>query len=140
MTSRLLAILVVDLCGFSADMAADEHAALDRKDAMQRLVHAEAMAAGGFWVKAWADDNVAVFPTVAQAQACAAVLVARERCSIGIGWGALILDRPPGDVWGVEMNLACKLGEDVAREGQVLLTDAARAASESMRVGVSHES
>lgn len=123
------AILIVDLCGFSADTEANLDAALARKDAMQRLVYAQAMAHGGFWIKAWADDNAAAFPTVAQAQACAAVLVERERCSIGIGWGELALDRPPGDVWGPEMNRASKLGEDVAESGAVLLTDAAKAAA-----------
>jgi adenylate cyclase len=45
------------------------------------------------------------------------------RFSYGIGYGDLLdLD---GDLFGLEVNLASKLGEDVARPGQALLTSSA---------------
>ena len=48
------------------------------------------------------------------------------RFSYGIGWGDVLdLD---DDIFGLEVNLACKLGEDLARPGEVLLTPAAAAA------------
>ncbi len=46
--------------------------------------------------------------------------------SYGIGWGE-VLDLEH-DVFGLEVNLASKLGEDLARPGEVLLTPAAVAA------------
>lgn len=43
---------------------------------------------------------------------------------IGIGYGkTLLVDE--NDLYGSEMNLACKLGEDLAQRGEVLLTEAA---------------
>jgi class 3 adenylate cyclase len=44
--------------------------------------------------------------------------------SIGIGYGELLLVGPD-DAWGEEMNLASKLGEDLADCDQILLTEAA---------------
>lgn len=43
---------------------------------------------------------------------------------IGIGFGRL-LDGGPAGMFGDEMNLACKLGEDLAEGGETLLTEAA---------------
>lgn len=43
---------------------------------------------------------------------------------IGIGYGKTLLVGE-NDLYGSEMNLACKLGEDLARRGEVLLTEAA---------------
>jgi class 3 adenylate cyclase len=48
------------------------------------------------------------------------------RFSYGIGWGALL--DIEHDLFGLEVNLASKLGEDLARPGEVLLTPAAAAA------------
>jgi adenylate cyclase len=48
-------------------------------------------------------------------------------CAIGIGFGDVLWlgDR---EMHGQEVNLASKLGEDIARESQILLTSGARAA------------
>jgi len=87
----------------------------------------------------WAEaDNVyAVFPTARLA--VAAALVAQERVGvanasrprderlavcIGVGAGRL-LRIGAEDVFGDEMNLAAKLGEDTAGPGEVLVTEAA---------------
>jgi class 3 adenylate cyclase len=49
------------------------------------------------------------------------------RGSIGIGFGeTLIIGQH--DMFGPEMNLACKLGEDVAATKEILLTEAAYSA------------
>lgn len=50
----------------------------------------------------------------------------RVRFSYGIGYGD-ILDIE-GDLFGLEVNLASKLGEDLAKPGEALLTPAAAAA------------
>ncbi len=47
----------------------------------------------------------------------------RLRFSYGIGYGDLL--DVEGDLFGLEMNLASKLGEDLARPGEVLLTPSA---------------
>jgi len=52
----------------------------------------------------------------------------RLRFSYGIGYGDVLdLD---ADMFGLEVNLASKIGEDLARPGEVLLTPAAAAALE----------
>ncbi len=45
---------------------------------------------------------------------------------VGIGFGDLL--RVPDDAWGKELNAASKLGEDTAKSGEILLTDAAKQA------------
>ena len=45
--------------------------------------------------------------------------------SIGIGWRNSNVDND--DIFGDEVNLACKLGEDIAERGMIVLTEAARA-------------
>lgn len=50
--------------------------------------------------------------------------------SIGIGYGP-ILNIENEDIWGSEVNLASKLGEDIAELGEILLTEDARAKIEA---------
>ncbi len=50
----------------------------------------------------------------------------RLRFSYGIGYGDVL--ELPHDLFGLEVNLASKLGEDLARPGEALLTPAAREA------------
>jgi class 3 adenylate cyclase len=90
-------------------------------------------------VKTEADNVFAVFPTVATAVAAARDVQAQLatanaflpedwdlHASIGIGFGeVLMVDED--DFYGNELNLASKLGEDVAEEGETLLTEAAHA-------------
>jgi adenylate cyclase len=94
---------------------------------------------GGELVKIEADSLLLRYPDVAAACAGVQALEAllrrfnarrprddRLQFSHGIGFGdVLVLER---DMFGVEVNLASKIGEDLARPGQVLLTPAAAAA------------
>jgi class 3 adenylate cyclase len=50
----------------------------------------------------------------------------RYHFSYGIGYGDLVVVE--GDLFGLEVNLASKLGEDLARPGEALLSPAATAA------------
>ena len=93
----------------------------------------------GRLVKVEADSLLLVFPDVTRAcRAVIAMAAALERLnrgkpeservefSFGIGFGEMLdLGR---DVLGLEVNLASKLGEDRARRGEILLTEAAVAA------------
>ncbi|MDX8389120.1 MAG: hypothetical protein R8M38_01385 [Mariprofundaceae bacterium] len=47
------------------------------------------------------------------------------RICTGIGYGSLLITGARGEFFGAEMNLASKLGEDRAKAGELLLTDAA---------------
>lgn len=92
--------------------------------------------AGGRLVKVEADSLLLSFPDAACA--CRGVLEMEDalgahnrprpaderlRFSYGVGFGdVILLER---DVFGLEVNLASKLGEDVARPGEALLTPAA---------------
>lgn len=92
---------------------------------------------GGRVIKQEADDLFAMFDNPDQAlesaldifRAFDAVngVVPPDRDiygSIGIGYGeALVIEGK--DVFGAEMNLACKLGEDLAGKNEILLTPAA---------------
>jgi class 3 adenylate cyclase len=97
----------------------------------------EAHEAIGFWPHC--DNVFGVFPTAKSAVKCAVAVqeaVAAENARreepsrldvcIGVGSGRL-LRIGSEDVYGDEMNVASKLGEDVAGPGEVLLTEAAHA-------------
>ena len=95
---------------------------------------------GGAVVKADADNLFCLFDTVRDAVRAArqiidhlntanSVLPAEQHlyAAIGIGYGR-ILNIAGQDMFGDEVNLASKLGEDIAEMGEILLTSAARAA------------
>lgn len=93
----------------------------------------------GVVIKAEADNLFCLFDTVADAvtacremierlDAANQVLAAEQHlyAAFGIGYGD-ILNIADEDIFGDEMNIACKLGEDIARPREILLTAAARA-------------
>ncbi|HMF57608.1 MAG TPA: adenylate/guanylate cyclase domain-containing protein [Pyrinomonadaceae bacterium] len=86
----------------------------------------------------WEADNVfAVFPEVEQAVDAAIDILNRFSAAntmlpeemdlygkFGIGYGeTLLIERE--DLYGAEVNIASKLGEDLARAGEILLSEAA---------------
>lgn len=94
---------------------------------------------GGTVVKIEGDSLLVTFEHARAACAAVAVLDAtlrrcnhgrpeneRFRFSYGIGYGDVI--EVDGDVFGLEVNMASKLGEDLAKPGEALLTPAAAAA------------
>ncbi|NEQ95135.1 MAG: adenylate/guanylate cyclase domain-containing protein [Cyanothece sp. SIO2G6] len=141
------AVLVLDMSGFSR--LTIEHGIVHFLAMIQRLVDIVApiiVARHGTLFKQEADNVFAVFPTVDLAVTAAfkmlnALTIANQTlpehqslyASVGIGYGDVIaLTEPSGqpqlfDVFGSEMNLASKLGEDLAEPGEVLLTEAAHA-------------
>jgi class 3 adenylate cyclase len=136
---RRLAVLVLDTCGFSRRVRESGivHmlALLER---LERVIRPSVERAGGRVLRREADNVFAVFDLPDQAIRAARdiledVRIANEALpaeeeagvSIGIGFGDLIVVGED-DVWGDEMNLASKLGEDMAKCGEVLLSPAAR--------------
>lgn len=139
--SRKVAILALDMCGFSRLTA--EHGIfhfLAMIDQMEQGAVPAVQANGGQVIKLDADNLFAIFTDPKRAleaaldifrafEAINAVVPENRdiRGSIGIGFGeTLIIDE--SDLYGSEMNMASKLGEDCAGPMEILLTAAAHAA------------
>jgi class 3 adenylate cyclase len=136
---RTQAVLVLDMCGFSRltmRYGITHFLAMIRR--LGLLVRPVVAAAGGRVVKAEADNLFAVFDDVPAALAAARAIHDRLSAAnaflpddwdlhagIGIGYGPVLLVGA-GDLFGSEMNVASKLGEDVAERGDVLLSSSAR--------------
>ena len=127
------AMLVLDMSQFSLSVRRDGILPyLGHIRRMQRLMAPVVEAHGGRVVKFVADNLFAAFGTAAQAALAAVAMqeaAAREPAgfavAIGIDHGRFLL-LPEGDAWGDPINVACKLGEDLAAAGEILLTQAAR--------------
>jgi class 3 adenylate cyclase len=91
---------------------------------------------GGHVVKLDADDVFAVFPDVSHAVDASLDILNRLEAvntglpeeldlyaSMGIGYGEVL--NLGDDMFGEQMNLASKLGEDLAHRSEILLTEAA---------------
>ncbi len=136
-----VAVLVMDMCGFSKFTS---HygivACLGKIRQMMALVGPEVARHRGRVVKHDADNLFAVFDHPADALEAARgafrAFVAADvevpdahhalRGSVGIGFGDTLLIGE-GDLFGHEVNLAAKLGEDLADGMEILLTPAAHA-------------
>lgn len=133
------AILVLDMCGFSRltmRYGITHFLAMIRR--LGVIVRPVVERSGGQVVKAEADDLFATFEDVGAAVACARSIHASLEAAnaflpedwdlhagIGIGYGPLLVVGGV-DLFGSEMNLASKLGEDLAQKGEILLTSSAR--------------
>lgn len=138
---RPLGILVLDSSGFTRSvhsMGIIHFLALLER--LGRMVLPLITRNGGRLLKREADNVFAVFPDAVSAVRCAAqilhdVKVANEPLpaaeeidvSLGVGYGEVLLVGD-NDLYGDEMNLACKLGEDLAERHELLVTEAARVA------------
>ncbi len=138
---RTAAVLVMDMVGFSRiSLRCGIIHYLAMIAEMEEAARPAVLAHGGKVVKQEADNLFAVFDTPTQAmRAALAIFAAFEAINaalsddrhiqgcIGIGYGpVLVID--DADVFGCEMNLACKLGEDHAGPSEILLTADAHAA------------
>jgi class 3 adenylate cyclase len=127
-----MAVMALDMSQFSASVRRSGIVTyLQRIRRMRVLTAPLVAAAGGEVVKYEADNMMAVFPDVPQAVA-AAVAIDREfaregRIAAGIGIDhGRFLRIPEHDCFGDPVNIAFKLGEDVAQAGEILITAAAR--------------
>ncbi len=134
------AILILDMSGFTrSTQQRGIIAFLLRIHKMRGICTPAVAEAGGLIIKVEADNLYALFDDAPAALTAARDMLARLDAAnslaaedaqlyaaIGIGYGSL-LNIDDADVYGDEMNLACKLGEDIAERGQILLTPAARA-------------
>jgi len=134
---KKVAIMVLDMSGFSRLVqryGIIHYLAMIRR--MRRVVAPPIARHKGAVIKFEADNCFAVFPKSENAVRAAqdmlhdmevANLATPDESDIhiclGIGYGTTLL--ACDDMYGNEMNLASKLGEDTAERGEVLLTEAA---------------
>lgn len=132
------AIFILDMSGFSRTVqryGIIHYLAMVHR--MRRIVRPDVERNGGLVVKFEADNCFAVFEKPDQAVKAALdiqrdlevanLMTAEEsdvHISVGIGYGPILLFCE--DMYGNELNLASKLGEDVAERGEILLTDSAK--------------
>ncbi len=134
------AVMVLDMTGFSR--TTHQHGIVP----FLLMIHQMRLVAcpcvqeeGGQLLKAEADNLFCLFDSVADAVRASQKITRHLRTanrllpeehrlyvSIGIGYGR-ILNIENHDLFGNEVNLSSKLGEDVAQMGDILLTAAARA-------------
>lgn len=131
------AVLVLDSQGFTRrTQTYGLIAALAGVERLRRHLKPLVKAIGGLVIKAEADNLFAVFPDVAQAVVAARTLAVKilageisdisgplDAC-IGIDHGQILLIEEK-DLFGDPVNLASKLGEDVAQAGEIWLTSRA---------------
>jgi adenylate cyclase len=138
---RNVAVLVLDMVGFSrltVEYGIIHYLAMIHQ--MEEAARPAVTGAGGVVIKQEADNLYAIFDDPARALESALdifrafdavnTVVPPDRDifgSIGIGYGeTLVIDEE--DIFGSEVNIACKLGEDLAGKGEILLTQGAYAA------------
>lgn len=126
-------VLALDMSGFSRTVREQGIVAfLCHIRRMQRQAVPALRQAGGELVKCDADNLMVVFEhadaalqgALAARAACAAAGIA---VSIGLDRGRILLI-PETDCYGDAVNIAYKLGEDLAGAGEILLSDAVRQA------------
>jgi class 3 adenylate cyclase len=132
------AVMILDMSGFSqTTQKLGITSFLLMIHQMRRIAAPCVVAHNGLVLKAEADNLYCLFDTVSDAVHAAQsmtrhlaaanhILPQAQRLyvSIGIGYGA-ILNIADEDLYGNEVNLAAKLGEDIAGMGDILLTGAA---------------
>lgn len=128
-------VMILDMSGFTRmTQSGNLIAYLLMINQMKRLALPCVEGAGGLLVKAEHDNLTCLFDTVDAALEASTEITSRlesanvvlptERelyVSIGIGHGP-ILNVDNTDIYGDEVNLASKLGEDIAERGDILLT------------------
>lgn len=138
---RTVGVLVLDSSGFTRTVRRSGivHflALLER---LQRIVLPVITRHHGRLLRTEADNIFAVFDNVLDATESAVDIMRTVKTvnealpetdelyvAIGIGYGTVLLIGDH-DMYGDEMNLACKLGEDLAQSEEILLTPLARKA------------
>jgi class 3 adenylate cyclase len=138
---REASLLVVDTCGYTRSLrhqgVVPFLALLLR---LNEIVARRVADAGGSRCFREADNFFAMFPTALAATACGEAILRevadvnvgaapeeRLAVSIGVGFGRLLVIGED-QVYGEEVNLTSKVGEDLAGPDELLLTEGARAA------------
>jgi class 3 adenylate cyclase len=135
---RKVAVFAMDMCDFTRTTI--EHGIIHFLAMIRQMEEVSTPAItgnGGHVIKQEADNLFALFPDPAAAvegaldvlrgfEAVNRLLPPERQLfgSIGIGFGDTLVIGDE-DMFGSEMNLACKLGEDIADRNEILITPAA---------------
>ncbi len=130
-------VMMTDLAGFSRRV--EEYGIIHFLQTIyesERLLLPVVEQHEGFLLKTDGDSSLVIFRKPQKALQCAIVMqqtlipyneakVEQERIHlcVGLGFGK-ILRVGNSEVFGAEVNAACKLGEDVAKQGETLVTGA----------------
>ncbi|MGH2806951.1 MAG: adenylate/guanylate cyclase domain-containing protein [Actinomycetota bacterium] len=134
------AVMILDMSGFSRTTKDRGIVAFLLMIHQMQLVSVPSIEENdGVVIKKEADNLFCLFDKVSDAVTASREITSRLKTanvvlpkdmelyvSIGIGYGP-ILNIENEDIWGSEVNLASKLGEDIAELGEILLTEEARA-------------
>jgi len=138
---RVQAVMFTDLVGFSRVVEAFGIVHFlqlihESETLFMPIIHQH----GGVCIKREGDSLLVVFDTPQQALVTARAMVQatvavnpgrapedRIEVCIGLGYGT-VLRIDDKEVWGAEVNAASKLGEDMAKAGEVMATDPLRQA------------
>ena len=136
-----LAVMFTDLTGFSRQVASFGIIHFLQEIFEQKRLLLPIMAEhDGLLLKIEADSFLVVFRRIGKALECAVAM--QRACQnlnqrrlpeeqvllcVGLGYGR-VLRLGDADVYGAEVNAASKLGEDIARANEILVTNAAREA------------
>jgi class 3 adenylate cyclase len=141
------AIVIVDNAGFTARMlTAGAPLALQDVWTTRRTLIPLFREEGGEVYKVDADNLYVFFDEISAAVGASQrahramaelTLEHRLRVSIGIGFGELYYVSSEDEYYGPEVNLASKLGEDIAAPEETLITEAASAAIPARSVRLS---
>jgi len=130
------AVFVLDMSGFTSSVRRHGiEAYIDKIRRMQDIAIQVVPRHGGEIIKFAADNAFALFADSRAAIAAAADFqnvvratngslaeAERIKVAIGIAWGEVII-MPWRDIFGDAVNIASKLGEDVAKGGEILVDD-----------------
>lgn len=141
------AVMYTDMTGFSRHV--DSYGVIDFLQTIYELHHVlmpHIEEHGGILLKLEGDSMLLIFRKADEAIACAvdfqrALKTYNEKhkqgsvdtllLCVGIGYGD-VLRIGDSDVFGTEVNAACKLGEDVAQSWEILVTGAVQRAAAAM--------
>jgi adenylate cyclase len=134
---RVVSPMVIDMVGFTktANRYGIAHY-LSMVEMMRQTIAPVITTEKGTLVKAEADNLFAYFKTPSKALRVMKKIHKvlknlnngvseshRIELSAGIGYGPTLLTN--GDMWGADFNISCKLGEDLAEAGEILLSESA---------------
>ena len=147
-TRRAQAVAVVDIAGYTALSAQDEHAALVASALVQKEARRLTERDGGRVVKSIGDGVILCFDEAAQALACVkdlhqAVAVGAATLNLpgiglhsGVHWGEIV-EMHDGDIYGMTVNLANRIA-DWAKGGEVGVSEAFVSMLPAPHAGLEH--
>lgn len=131
---RLVAVMCLDMAGYSARMSRNEKLALSLVTELENILRSEIPVAGGRLVKLMGDGSLAEFPTAVAAVSCSRAILKRlvsrnnsspasERFEVRIGLNLGEVVEKDDDIFGDAVNIAARL-QPIADPGGIAMSEA----------------